>query len=107
MRVATGKVVEGPCPEEGSVVTVLAREHTETFELSEEEGELILASGAVQRGGVDRGLADHTIAYDIASDKERAASITTRRAISRSWPLLPGVDVRHGQTVEMPVVAGR
>lgn len=57
MKVATGKVVEGKVVvegvtlEEGSVVTVLAREGEETFELTpEEEAELLLAIGEADRG---------------------------------------------------------
>lgn len=57
MKVATGKVVEGKVVvegaslEEGSVVTVLARERGETFELSpEEEAELLLSIAEADRG---------------------------------------------------------
>lgn len=57
MRVATGKVVEGKVVvegvafEEGSVVTVLAREAEETFELTpEEEAELLLSIAEADRG---------------------------------------------------------
>lgn len=57
MRVATGRVIqgkvviEGPPLEEGSLVTVLAREQKETFELSsEEEAELLLSIAEADRG---------------------------------------------------------
>jgi len=57
MKVATGKVVEGKVVvegdtlEEGSVVTVLAREAEGTFELTpEEEAELLLSIAEADRG---------------------------------------------------------
>jgi len=57
MKVATGKVVEGKVVvegvtlEEGSVVTILAREAEETFELTpEEEAELLLSIAEADRG---------------------------------------------------------
>jgi hypothetical protein len=57
MKVATGKVVEGKVVvegvtlEEGSVVTVLAREPEGTFELTpEEEAELLLSIAEADRG---------------------------------------------------------
>jgi hypothetical protein len=57
MKVATGKVVEGKVVvegvtlEEGSVVTVLAREGEGTFELTpEEEAELLLSIAEADRG---------------------------------------------------------
>lgn len=57
MKIATGKVVEGKVVgegvtlEEGSVVTILAREGEETFELSpEEEAELLLSIAEADRG---------------------------------------------------------
>lgn len=57
MKVATGRVVEGKVVvqgvtlEEGSVVTVLAREAEETFELTpEEEAELLLSIAEADRG---------------------------------------------------------
>ena len=57
MKVATGRVVEGKVVvegvalEEGSVVTVLAREAEETFELTpEEEAELLLSFAEADRG---------------------------------------------------------
>jgi len=57
MKVATGKVVEGKVVvegvtlEEGSVVTVLAREGEGTFELTpEEEAELLLPIAEADRG---------------------------------------------------------
>lgn len=57
MRIATGKVVEGEVVaeglplEEGSAVTVLARESSETFHLtSEEEAELLLSVAEADRG---------------------------------------------------------
>ena len=59
MKVATGKVVEGkvilegdPLPE-GSVVTVVAREDDETFDVSpEEEAALLAAIVQAERGEV-------------------------------------------------------
>jgi hypothetical protein len=57
MRISTGKVIEGKVVveglplEEGSVVTVLARESSETFHLTaEEEAELLLSIGEADRG---------------------------------------------------------
>lgn len=57
MKVATGKVVEGKIVvegvtlEEGSVVTVLAREAEGTFKLTpEEEAELLLSIAEADRG---------------------------------------------------------
>lgn len=57
MKIATGKVVEGKVVvegvtlEEGSVVTVLAREAEGTFELTpEEEAELLLSIAEADRG---------------------------------------------------------
>lgn len=57
MRISTGKVIEGKVVveglplEEGSVVTVLARESSETFRLTaEEEEELLLSIGEADRG---------------------------------------------------------
>jgi len=57
MKVATGRVVEGKVVvegvtlEEGSVVTVLAREAKGTFELTpEEEAELLLSIPEADRG---------------------------------------------------------
>ena len=57
MKVATGKViggkvvVEGVALEEGSRVTVLARDGEEAFELSpEEEAELLLSIAEADRG---------------------------------------------------------
>ena len=57
MKVATGRVVEGKVVveritlEEGSIVTVLAREAEETFELTaEEEAELLLSIAEADRG---------------------------------------------------------
>ena len=57
MKVATGKVVEGKVVvegvtlEEGSVVTVIAREAKGTFELTpEEEAELLLSIAEADRG---------------------------------------------------------
>jgi hypothetical protein len=43
-------VVEGLPFDEGSVVTVLARERDETFELSPEEAELLLSVTEADRG---------------------------------------------------------
>jgi len=57
MRIATGKVisgkvvVEGEPLEEGSTVTVIAPENNETFELSPEEEECLLASLAEATSG--------------------------------------------------------
>jgi hypothetical protein len=57
MRIATGKVisgkvvVEGEPLEEGSTVTVIAPENNETFELSPEEEERLLASLAEAASG--------------------------------------------------------
>ena len=57
MRVATGRVIdgkvviEGPPLEEGSRVTVLARDREETFQLSpDEESELLLSIAEADRG---------------------------------------------------------
>ena len=57
MRVATGKViggkvvVEGAPLDEGAVVTVLAREAGEAFDVSaEQEAELLAAIGEAERG---------------------------------------------------------
>jgi hypothetical protein len=57
MKIATGKViggkvvVEGLALEEGSRVTVLAREAEETFELTpDEENELLLSIAEADRG---------------------------------------------------------
>jgi hypothetical protein len=59
MRVATGKVidgrvvVEGTAFDEGSVVTVLARDDDETFELApDQEAELLAAIAEAERGEV-------------------------------------------------------
>ena len=59
MRVATGKVVngrvvvEGTAFDEGAVVTILARDEDETFDLSpEQEAELLLAIAEAERGEV-------------------------------------------------------
>lgn len=59
MRVATGKVidgrvvVDGAAFDEGAVVTILARDDDETFELSlEEEAELLIAITEAERGEV-------------------------------------------------------
>ncbi|MEK6813197.1 MAG: hypothetical protein AABY65_00465 [Nitrospirota bacterium] len=59
MRVATGKVidgrvvVEGTAFDEGAVVTILARDDDETFDLSpEQEAELLIAIAEVERGEV-------------------------------------------------------
>jgi redox-sensitive bicupin YhaK (pirin superfamily) len=57
MKVATGKVVEGKVVvegvtlEEGSLVTVLARDREQTFQLSaDEEAELLLSIAEADRG---------------------------------------------------------
>lgn len=57
MRVATGKVidgrvvVEGTAFDEGAVVTILARDDDETFDLSsEQEAELLIAIAEAERG---------------------------------------------------------
>ena len=57
MKVATGKVidgkvvVEGAAFDEGAMVTVLARDDDETFEVSpEQESALLLAIGEAERG---------------------------------------------------------
>ncbi len=62
MKVATGRVIEGKVVvqgvtlEEGSVVTVLAREAEETFELTpEEEAELLLSIAEADRGEMTSG----------------------------------------------------
>lgn len=62
MKVATGKIVEGKVVvegvtlEEGSVVTVLAREAEGTFELTpEEEAELLLSIAEADRGATVSG----------------------------------------------------
>ena len=59
MRVATGKVidgrvvVEGAAFDEGAVVTILARDDDETFDLSpEQEAELLLAIAEAERGEI-------------------------------------------------------
>ena len=59
MRVATGKVidgrvvVEGAAFDEGAVVTILARDDDETFDLSpEQETELLIAIAEAERGEV-------------------------------------------------------
>ena len=59
MRVATGKVidgrvvVEGTAFDEGAVVTILARDDDETFDLSpEQEAELLIAIAEAERGEV-------------------------------------------------------
>ena len=59
MRVATGKVidgrvvVEGAAFDEGAVVTILARDDDETFDLSpEQEAELLIAIAEAERGEV-------------------------------------------------------
>lgn len=59
MRVATGKVidgriaVEGTAFDEGAVVTILARDDDETFNLSpEQEAELLAAIAEAERGEV-------------------------------------------------------
>ena len=59
MKVATGKVidgrvvVEGTAFDEGSVVTVLARDDDETFELApDQEAELLAAIAEAERGEV-------------------------------------------------------
>lgn len=59
MRVATGKVidgrvvVEGTAFDEGAVVTILARDDDETFDLSpEQETELLIAIAEAERGEV-------------------------------------------------------
>jgi hypothetical protein len=56
MKVATGKVIEGKVVveglplEEGSLVTVLARDREETFQLSpEEEAEILLSIAEADR----------------------------------------------------------
>jgi hypothetical protein len=57
MRVATGKVIDGKVVieglplEEGSRVTILARDREETFQLSpDEEAELLLSIAEADRG---------------------------------------------------------
>ena len=59
MSVATGKVidgrviVEGTAFDEGVVVTILARDDDETFDLSpEQEAELLIAIAEAERGEV-------------------------------------------------------
>lgn len=59
MRIATGKVidgrvvVEGTAFDEGAVVTILARDDDETFDLSpEQEAELLIAIAEAERGEV-------------------------------------------------------
>ncbi|MDA1107592.1 MAG: hypothetical protein O2845_04275 [Proteobacteria bacterium] len=59
MRVATGKVingrvvVEGIAFDEGAVVTILARDDDETFDLSpEQEAELLMAIAEAERSEV-------------------------------------------------------
>ena len=59
MRVATGKVidgrvvVEGTAFDEGAVVTILARDDDETFDLTpEQETELLIAIAEAERGEV-------------------------------------------------------
>lgn len=59
MRVATGKVidgrvvVEGTAFDEGAVVTILARDDDEMFDLSpEQEAELLIAIAEAERGEV-------------------------------------------------------
>jgi len=59
MRVATGKVidgrvvVEGAAFDEGAVVTILARDDDEAFDLSpEQEAELLLAIAEAERGEI-------------------------------------------------------
>jgi len=73
MKVATGKVIEGKVVvegvtlEEGSVVTVLAREAEATFELTpEEEAELLLSIAEADRG-------------EMVSAEEVLASLPRRR----------------------------
>jgi hypothetical protein len=56
MRVTTGKVVFGKVADEGAVVTVLAPEDSETFELSPEaKAALLAAIGEADRGEVVSG----------------------------------------------------
>ena len=57
MRVATGKVIDGRVVvdgatfDEGAVVTILARDEDETFDLSpEQEAELLIAIAEAERG---------------------------------------------------------
>lgn len=59
MRVVTGKVidgkvvVEGAAFDEGAVVTILARDDDEAFDLSpEQEAELLIAIAEAERGEV-------------------------------------------------------